>query len=136
MYLHIFRQSYYLRVSWEAMCLWLVMCVTLQCAWCVTVCDFVNVPQVNPEHNSCVDNYKLFGILSFFMIIESRCNSRVGGNGYYFYYIHTEKYSPQSYVVKFRTQISSNQSEERTMVFTSEKNDTSNQNRERCFFHV
>ena len=50
------------------------------------------------------------------------------------YYIHTEKYSPKSYVVNFRTQISSSQSEERTMVFTCEKNDTSNQNRERCFF--
>ena len=50
------------------------------------------------------------------------------------YYIHTEKYSRKSYVVNFRTQISSNQSEERTMVFTREKNDTSNQNRERCFF--
>ena len=49
-------------------------------------------------------------------------------------YIHTEKYSPKSYVVNFRTQISSSQSEERTMVFTREKNDTSNQNRERCFF--
>ena len=52
----------------------------------------------------------------------------------YIYYIHTEKYSPKSYVVNFRTQISSSQSEERTMVFTREKNDTSNQNRERCFF--
>ena len=50
------------------------------------------------------------------------------------YYIHTEKYSPKSYVVNFRTQTSSSQSEERTMVFTREKNDTSNQNRERCFF--
>ena len=37
------------------------------------------------------------------------------------YYIHTEKYSPKSYVVNFRTQISSSQSEERTMVFTREK---------------
>ena len=52
----------------------------------------------------------------------------------HFYYIHTEKYSPKSYVVNFRTQISSSQSEERTMVFTREKNDTSNQNREPCFF--
>ena len=52
----------------------------------------------------------------------------------FFYYIHTEKYSPKSYVVSFRTQISSSQSEERTMVFTGEKNDTSNHNRERCFF--
>ena len=50
------------------------------------------------------------------------------------YYIHTDKYSPKSYVVNFRTQTSSSQSEERTMVFTREKNDTSNQNRERCFF--
>ena len=39
----------------------------------------------------------------------------------HFYYIHTEKYSPKSYVVNFRTQISSSQSEERTMVFTREK---------------
>ena len=38
-----------------------------------------------------------------------------------YYYIHTEKYSPKSYVVNFRTQISSSQSEERTMVFTGEK---------------
>ena len=51
-----------------------------------------------------------------------------------FYYIHTEKYSPKSYIVNFRRQISSSQSEGRTMVFTREKNDTSNQNRERCFF--
>ena len=50
------------------------------------------------------------------------------------YDTHTEKYSPKSYVVNFRTQISSSQSEERTMVFTREKNDTFNQNRERCFF--
>ena len=50
------------------------------------------------------------------------------------YYIDTEKYSPKSNVVNFRTQISCSQSEERTMVFTREKNDTSNQNRERCFF--
>ena len=50
------------------------------------------------------------------------------------YYIHTENYLPKSYVVNFRTQMSSSQSEERTMVFTREKNDTSNQNRERCFF--
>ena len=45
----------------------------------------------------------------------------------YYYYIHTEKYSPKSYVVNFRTQISSSQSEEQTMVFTRERNDTSNQ---------
>ena len=51
-----------------------------------------------------------------------------------YYYIHTEKYSPKSCVVNFRTQISFSQSEERTMVFTREKNETSNQNRERCFF--
>ena len=41
--------------------------------------------------------------------------------GNYIYYIHTEKYSPKSYVVNFRTQISSSQSEERTMVFTRQK---------------
>ena len=51
-----------------------------------------------------------------------------------FIIIHTEKYSPKSYVVNFRTQISSSQLEERTMVFTRDKNNTSNQNRERCFF--
>ena len=50
------------------------------------------------------------------------------------YYINDGKYSPNSYVANFRTQISSSQSEERTMVFTGGKNDTSNQNRERCFF--
>ena len=50
----------------------------------------------------------------------------------YIYYIHTEKYSLKSYVVNFRTQISSSQSEERTMVFTREKNDTSNQKPQRC----
>ena len=50
------------------------------------------------------------------------------------YYIHTEKYSPKSCVLNFDTQMSSSQSEEWTMVFTREKNDTSNQNRERCFF--
>ena len=48
--------------------------------------------------------------------------------------MHTEKYSPKSSVVNFDTQMSSSQSEEWTMVFTREKNDTSNQNRERCFF--
>ena len=53
-----------------------------------------------------------------------------------FYYIHTEKYSPKSYVVNFRTHISSSQSEERMMVFTRDKNDMSNQNRKRCFLHV
>ena len=47
-------------------------------------------------------------------------------------YIHTEKYSPKSYLVNFLTQISSRQSEERTMVFTREKNDTSNQKPQRC----
>ena len=49
-------------------------------------------------------------------------------------YIHTEKYSPKSYVVTFHTQMNSSQSEERTMAFTHEINDTSNKNRERCFF--
>ena len=48
-------------------------------------------------------------------------------------YIHTEKYSPKSYVVNFHTQMSSSQTEERTMVFTRGNNDTSNKNRERCF---
>ena len=48
------------------------------------------------------------------------------------YYIHTEKYSPKSCVVNFDTQMSSSQSEEWTMVFTREKNDTSNQKPQRC----
>ena len=47
--------------------------------------------------------------------------------------MHTEKYSPKSYVVNFHTQTSSSQSEERTMVFTRAKKDTSNQNLEGCF---
>ena len=37
------------------------------------------------------------------------------------YYIHTEKYSPKSYVVNFYTKMSSSQSEKRTMFFTREK---------------
>ena len=49
---------------------------------------------------------------------------------FFTYYIHTEKYSPKIYVVNFRTHISSSQSEERTMVFTRERNDTSNQKRQ------
>ena len=52
----------------------------------------------------------------------------------FIYYIHTEKYSPKSCVVNFDSQMSSSQSDEWNMVFTREKNDTSNQNRERCFF--
>ena len=40
----------------------------------------------------------------------------------------------KSCVVNFDTQMSSSQSEEWTMVFTREKSDTFNQNRERCFF--
>ena len=43
------------------------------------------------------------------------------------YYIHT---ATTHHVVNFSTQISSSQSEEQTMVFTREKNDTSSQNRE------
>ena len=35
--------------------------------------------------------------------------------------IYAENYSPKSYVVNFHTQISSTQSEERTMVFTRDK---------------
>ena len=60
------------------------------------------------------------------------------------YYILTEIYSLKRYDVNFHTQISSSQSEEQTIHFKSEKekeknkniknNDTSNQNRERCFF--
>ena len=61
-------------------------------------------------------------------------NFERGSSPNWFYYIHTEKYSPKSYVVNFRTQISSSQSQGRTMVLTREKNDTSNQNHERCFF--
>ena len=50
------------------------------------------------------------------------------------YYIHTEKNSPKSDVANFHTQMGSSQSEERTMVFTLEKNATTNKNRERRFF--
>ena len=73
-----------------------------------------------------------FWLVAFFIILKPFRNAKEAG--IIVYYIHTEKYSPKSYVVNFRTQISSSQSEERTMVFTREKNDTSNQNRERCFF--
>ena len=52
------------------------------------------------------------------------------------YYIHTEKYSPKSYVVNFRTQISYSQSEERTIFLTREKIDTSNQNPNDIFSRV
>ena len=38
-----------------------------------------------------------------------------------FYYIHTKKCSPKSYVVNFRTQISSSQSEEQTTWFSRVK---------------
>ena len=55
---------------------------------------------------------------------------------WYIYYIHTEKYSPKSYVVHFHTQMNSIQSDEWTMVFTCEENDTSNKNREQCFFFL
>ena len=66
------------------------------------------------------------------------------------YYINTEKYSPKSYVLNFSTKISSSLSEERTTVFTRqknmirpiriandffftcEKNDTSNRKPQRC----
>ena len=49
---------------------------------------------------------------------------------YTYWEILTKKLCRKTY---FRTQISSSQSEERTMVFTREKNDTSNLNSERCF---
>ena len=52
------------------------------------------------------------------------------------YYIPTEKYSPKSYVVNFRTQISYSQSEERTIFLTREKIDTSNQNPNDIFSSV
>ena len=48
------------------------------------------------------------------------------------YYLFAEKYSPKSWVVNFDTQMSSSQSEEWTVVFTREKNDTSNQKPQRC----
>ena len=53
---------------------------------------------------------------------KSDLNSRT--IGIVFYYIHTEKYSPKSYVVNFRTQISSSQSEERTRKPKPTKNST------------
>ena len=52
------------------------------------------------------------------------------------FYIHTEKYSPKSYVVNFRTQISSSQSEERTMVFTREKKWYVQSESRTMFFHA
>ena len=83
----------------------------------------------------------LFSFIYFFFLNafweSPRKNKRLREKGTcntLFYYMNTEKFSPKSYVVNFRTQISSSQSEERTMVFKREKNDTSNQNRERCFF--
>ena len=52
-----------------------------------------------------------------------------------YYYIYTEIYSLKSHFVNFPTQMNFNQSEERTRFLTREKkNDTSNQNCERCFF--
>ena len=48
------------------------------------------------------------------------------------YFIHTEIYSVRSYDVNFHTQMSSGQSEGRTMFFTCEKNDTFNQKPQRC----
>ena len=39
----------------------------------------------------------------------------------YIYHIHTEKYSQKSYLVNFHTEMSSSQSEERTMFFICEK---------------
>ena len=48
------------------------------------------------------------------------------------YYLFAEKYSPKSWVVNFDTQMSSSQSEEWTVVFTREKNYTSNQQPQRC----
>ena len=52
------------------------------------------------------------------------------------YYVYTEKYSPKSYVIIFRTQISSSQSEEQTMVFTREKSDYVQSESQTMFFHV
>ena len=52
------------------------------------------------------------------------------------YYIPTEIYSPKSYVVNFFTQMSFNQSEERTIFCTRKKNDTSNQKPQRCVSFV
>ena len=122
------------------MCLWLVMCATLQCAWCVTVCDFVNVPQVNPEHNSYVDNYKLFGILSSFMIIERRCNTRgvgVGGGGWLILLLYTYwEILTTKLCRKVSYANSSNQSEERTMVFTREKKRYVQSKSRAMFFHL
>ena len=43
-------------------------------------------------------------------------------------------YLLKSYVVDFHRQINSSQSEERKVFLTTEKNEKSKQNRERCFF--
>ena len=68
---------------------------------------------------SPLDMPKFINLLSSNIAVVKKTNI-------YIYYIHTEKYSPKSYDVNFRPQISSSQSVERTMVFTREKNDTSN----------
>lgn len=50
------------------------------------------------------------------------------------YYKPTEKYSPQSYVIHFPTQVCFSQSEEQMMFFTCKKSSISNQNCKQCFF--
>ena len=79
---------------------------------------------------------RFFVLFTYKMILSVESGPQGSPSYNVLYYILTEKYSPKSYVVIFRTQISSSQPEERTMVFTREKNDTSNRNRERCFSRV
>ena len=49
-------------------------------------------------------------------------------------YTYRDTYSLKIYMTNLHTQMSSNQSEERTMFFTRKKKEKSNHNRERCFF--
>ena len=64
---------------------------------------------------------RFFVLFTYKMILSVESGPQGSHNYNVLYYIHTEKYSLKSYVVIFRTQISSSQSEERTMVFTREK---------------
>ena len=54
----------------------------------------------------------------------------------YIYYIHTEKYSQKSYLINFHTEMSSSQSEERTMFFICEKKWYLKSELQMMFFHV
>ena len=66
-------------------------------------------------------NFPQFLVLKIFKQVD--CNKGIWSFCYsiIMYYTHTEKYSPKRYVVNFHTQISSSQSEYRTMVFLAQK---------------